>query len=75
MDLELDLSIALRTLHELALQEGDLGREYWQQVSKLLRSIPTLQERIRLLEKELVTLSSQTESRVLLETQTKKLAE
>jgi hypothetical protein len=54
---ELDLSIALRTLHELALAEGDLGREYWDQVGNLLRSVPKLRERIRLLEAELAALS------------------
>jgi hypothetical protein len=58
MDTELDLSTALRMLHELAGQEGDLGREYWEQVSKLLRSVPRLHERIRLLESELAALSS-----------------
>lgn len=57
MDSDLDLSIALRTLHELALQEGDLGRAYWEQISKLLRSVPGLHERIGLLEKELAARS------------------
>jgi hypothetical protein len=58
MDTKLDLSIALQMLHELARQEGDLWREYWEQVSKLLRSVPRRHERIRLLENELAAFSS-----------------
>ena len=52
----LDLSIALSRLHELAEQDGDLGWEYWNAVSKLLKSADGLSARIRELERELAAL-------------------
>lgn len=49
-DPHLDLSLALRTLHELSLSEGDLGYEYWTKVYNLLRVAPIMQKRLRELE-------------------------
>jgi len=49
----LDLSIALRKLHELALEEGDLGYAYWYAVAKLLREAQRLAERVQELESQL----------------------
>lgn len=46
----LDLSIALRKLHELALAEGDLGYTYWYAVARLLKDAQRMAERIRDLE-------------------------
>ncbi len=37
MNEPLDLTIALKKLHELALEEGDLGYAYWYAVAKLLK--------------------------------------
>ncbi|MEY4756992.1 MAG: hypothetical protein RJA34_1890 [Pseudomonadota bacterium] len=50
LDPDLDLSLALRTLRELSLNEGDLGYAYWTKVHDLLRAAPTMQQRIRDLE-------------------------
>jgi hypothetical protein len=49
----IDLDIALRKLHELASDEGDLGREYWNKVGKLLKDAAGMQERIDALSVEL----------------------
>lgn len=46
----MDLSLALRTLRELSLSDGDLGHEYWTKVYNLLRAAPAMQQRIRELE-------------------------
>jgi hypothetical protein len=50
LDPELDLSLALRTIRELSLNEGDLGYAYWTKVHDLLRAAPTMQQHIRDLE-------------------------
>jgi hypothetical protein len=36
-DLGIDLEIAIRKLHQLQLEDGDLGTEYWCEVSMLLQ--------------------------------------
>ena len=33
---KIDLDIALRKIHELAMDGGDLGYEYWHEVGRLL---------------------------------------
>lgn len=50
LDPDLDLSLALRTIRELSLNEGDLGYAYWTKIHDLLRAAPTMQQRIRDLE-------------------------
>ncbi|CAB3795566.1 hypothetical protein LMG28614_04201 [Paraburkholderia ultramafica] len=50
---ELDLEIALRKFHELALADGDLGHEYWHQVGQLLQQAAGVQAQIDALSKEL----------------------
>jgi hypothetical protein len=50
MSEQLDLSIALKKLHELGQAEGDLGCAYWYAVAQLLREAQGLAERIRTLE-------------------------
>ncbi|SAK74579.1 hypothetical protein AWB75_04162 [Caballeronia catudaia] len=50
---ELDLSIALEKIHELAAAEGDLGHEYWYTVGKLLKRANSMQAEIDSLSKEL----------------------
>ncbi|CAJ3387493.1 Uncharacterised protein [Burkholderia pseudomallei] len=50
---QIDLEIALRTIHEWALAEGDLGYEYWHQVGQLLRRAAEMQAKIDALSREL----------------------
>jgi len=50
MNEPLDLTIALKKLHELAQEEGDLGYAYWYAVAKLLKDAQRLAERVRELE-------------------------
>lgn len=52
-ELKIDLDIALRKIHELALADGDLGYEYWFQVGELLKRAAKMQEQIEALSKEL----------------------
>ena len=49
----LDLEIALRKIHELAMADGDLGYAYWYEVGQLLRRAAGMQAEIDLLSKEL----------------------
>lgn len=49
----LDLKIALRKIHELAMADGDLGYAYWYEVGQLLRRATDMQAEIDLLTKEL----------------------
>jgi hypothetical protein len=37
MNTLIDLKIALEKLHQLQLEDGDLGAEYWYQISCLLK--------------------------------------
>ena len=52
-DNHIDLDVALRKLHELALADGDLGYEYWDQVGQLLRRAASMQSQIDSLAREL----------------------
>ncbi|WP_244786002.1 hypothetical protein [Cupriavidus pauculus] len=49
----IDLEIALRKIHELALSDGDLGYAYWHQVGQLLRRAAEMQGEIDALNQEL----------------------
>ncbi len=49
----IDLSIALSTLHKLARQEGDLGRDYWQKISDLLKDAGSYRQRALVAEEKL----------------------
>ena len=49
---DLDLTIALREIHEISSLHGDLGHEYWTQVANMLRSVPLMRRRIAELELE-----------------------
>lgn len=49
---ELDLTIALETIHDWALKSGDLGYAYWYQVGKLLESAAVMNARLLELEAE-----------------------
>ncbi|BCQ24730.1 hypothetical protein NK8_29060 [Caballeronia sp. NK8] len=50
---QIDLDIALRKIHELALADGDLGYAYWYQVGQLLRRADGMQTEIDSLREEL----------------------
>ncbi|WP_413707267.1 hypothetical protein [Ralstonia sp. Ralssp110] len=50
---QIDLDIALRKLHELALEDGDLGYEYWHQIAQLLRRAASMEAEIEALSQEL----------------------
>lgn len=52
-DNEIDLDLALRKLHELALEDGDLGYEYWYGISQLLKRAAGMQAEIDALSREL----------------------
>ncbi len=52
---QIDLSIALQKLHELALEDGDLGYEYWYSISQLLKRAASMQDEINSLARELET--------------------
>ncbi|MEJ2795304.1 hypothetical protein WAE56_18000 [Iodobacter sp. LRB] len=49
----INLEIALRKIHELALADGDLGYAYWHQIGQLLKQAATMQAKIDALSKEL----------------------
>lgn len=52
-DNPIDLRIAHEQLHQLALDSGDLGFEYWYRVSQLLRRAAGMQAEIETLRHEL----------------------
>jgi hypothetical protein len=52
-DNQLDLELALRKIHELAMADGDLGYAYWYAVGQLLKRAATMQADINELGKEL----------------------
>lgn len=49
----LDLEVALRKIHELAMSDGDLGYAYWYDVGQLLRRAAGMQAEINFLAKGL----------------------
>jgi hypothetical protein len=49
----LNLEIALRKIHELAVADGDLGFAYWDEVGRLLRRAGGMQAEIHFLKDEL----------------------
>lgn len=52
-DNRIDLEVALRKIHELALADGDLGYAYWHEVGRLLQRAAYMQAEIDALSKEL----------------------
>lgn len=58
MNESLDLSVALKKMHELGLADGDLGYAYWYAVAKLLKSADQMAQRVRDLEAEVAQLSA-----------------
>jgi uncharacterized small protein (DUF1192 family) len=50
---QVDLEIAFRKLHELALADGDLGYEYWYRVAELLKRAAVMESEIEALSQEL----------------------
>jgi hypothetical protein len=37
-DMDVDLAVALKMLHELQLKDGDLGAQYWLKIAMLLKA-------------------------------------
>lgn len=56
--MSIDLDIALKKLHSLAYEDGDLGAEYWKSVAKLLVGASESQQRIEDLEAEIIVLKN-----------------
>ncbi|MCO4879929.1 hypothetical protein VOI32_18540 [Paraburkholderia caribensis] len=52
-DNRIDLDVALRKIHELAMADGDLGYAYWHEVGSLLRRAAAMQSEMDALSKEL----------------------
>jgi hypothetical protein len=52
-DNQIDLELALRKIHELALSDGDLGYAYWYEVGQILQRAAEMQAQIDILNKEL----------------------
>lgn len=50
---ELDLEIALRKFHQLGMEGGDLGYEYWYQIGQLVQKAAGMKATIDALAKEL----------------------
>lgn len=42
---EIDLSIALKRLHRMQLEDGDLGADYWLSISQLLKDAESYRRR------------------------------
>ncbi|MCY0857544.1 hypothetical protein [Cupriavidus sp. D39] len=63
MENQIDLDIALRKFHELALADGDLGYEYWHRVGQLLRRAAGMQSEIDALSRELEKCRARREKR------------
>ncbi|MFJ3318884.1 hypothetical protein ACIPLR_26395 [Herbaspirillum huttiense] len=50
---DIDLSPALRAIHRLELDEGDLGRAYWCQISELIKEAASFRQRALVAEEQL----------------------
>lgn len=50
---QIDLEVAFRKLHELALEDGDLGYEYWHRIAELLKRAASMESEIEALSQEL----------------------
>ncbi|WP_050470288.1 hypothetical protein [Herbaspirillum chlorophenolicum] len=50
---DIDLSPAIKTLHRLELEEGDLGRAYWRQISELIKEAASFRQRALVAEDQL----------------------
>jgi len=53
LNTDLDLTTALAKLHELQLNDGDLAREYWGQIGRLLQEAAMYEQRARVAEDQL----------------------
>jgi len=50
---DIDLSIAIEKLHQLQLEDGDLGAAYWLSISKLLKASGEYRDRAIAAERKL----------------------
>ncbi|MDO3607682.1 hypothetical protein [Ralstonia pseudosolanacearum] len=49
---QIDLKVALGKLYELALEDGDLGYEYWHRIAELLKRAASMESEIEALSQE-----------------------
>jgi hypothetical protein len=49
----IDLELALRKIHELSADDGDLGHEYWSEVGRLLKAEGDMQVEVAALRADL----------------------
>ena len=54
--MSLDLTCALKKLHQLQLEDGDIGAEYWFQIAMLLKNVQQYRERAETAERTLLQL-------------------
>lgn len=50
---DFNLDIALRKFHQLGMEDGDLGAEYWNHISRLLKQAADMDARLERLSQEL----------------------
>ncbi|WP_426340737.1 helix-turn-helix domain-containing protein [Pseudoduganella sp. S-14] len=51
--MEIDLELALKKIHQLQLEDGDLGAQYWYRISELLRDAAQFRQRALVAESKL----------------------
>lgn len=54
--MSLDLTTALKKLHQLQLEDGDIGAEYWLQIATLLKNAQQYRDRADAAERTLLQL-------------------
>jgi hypothetical protein len=52
--MSLDLTTALKKLHQLQLEDGDIGAEYWHQIATLLKNAEQYRDRAEAAERTLL---------------------
>ncbi len=57
MNEEVDISIAIKKLHRLQLEDGDIGAAYWLSISTLLKSADDYRKRAIAAERKLQKIS------------------
>ena len=57
MNEEIDLAVAIKKLHRLQLEEGDLGAAYWLSISNLLKTANEYRDRAIAAERKLQKIS------------------
>lgn len=53
MRTEIELDVAIRMLHELQKTDGDIGAQYWREISQLLQAAAAFRNRALVAEQKL----------------------